>query len=118
MSDQHGGLISMGKPSLIDGIRQQLEDEHKRLDAAGELLSRETLDGFYKRFSESFGPTVLQGLDGVELLDRMHAHGRQDSLVYWLEFKDDEEFASPQFGGIAGGSSLKFGIYRRRETGQ
>ena len=49
----------------------------------------------------------------------MHAHGRQDSLVYWLEFKDDEEFPTSRFGGgIASGSSLKFGIYRRRENGE
>jgi len=42
----------------------------------------------------------------------MHDHGNRDSLVYWLEFKDDEEFPA-SFGSIAGGSALKFGIYRR-----
>ncbi len=46
----------------------------------------------------------------------MHDHGNRDSLVYWLEFKDDEEFPAI-FGSIAGGSALKFGIHRRRETG-
>ena len=47
----------------------------------------------------------------------MHAHGNKDSLVYWLEFKNDEEFPSIQFGGIGGGSAFKFGIFRRKETG-
>src|SRR5690349_1667044 len=46
-------------------------------------------------------------------------HGRQDSgsrcLAYWLEFKHDEEFAG--FGGIGGGSALKFGIYQRQSDG-
>jgi 5-methylcytosine-specific restriction protein B len=108
----------MGMPSVSDGIRRRLEEQHRRLDAAGDLLSREALAGYYKRFVDSFGPATLQALDGTELLERMHAHGRQDSLVYWLEFKDDDEFPTPRFGGIAGGSSLKFGIYRRRETGE
>jgi 5-methylcytosine-specific restriction enzyme B len=57
----------------------------------------------------------LRQLDGEELLNTMHAHGNRDSLVYWLEFKDDEEFPGI-FGSIAGGSALKFGIYRSKET--
>ena len=48
-------------------------------------------------------------------------HGRQDSearcLTYWLEFKNDEEFYGNQFGGIGGGSALKFGIYQRQSDG-
>jgi 5-methylcytosine-specific restriction protein B len=39
----------------------------------------------------------------------------KDGLVYWLEFKDDDEFPAI-FGSISGGSALKFGLYRRRET--
>lgn len=109
----------MGVASVSEGVRRRLEEECRRLDAAGDLLSREMLAVYYKRFADAFGPTVLQALDGVELLERMHAHGRQDSLVYWLEFKDDEEFPTTRFGGgIGGGSSLKFGIYRRRENGE
>jgi 5-methylcytosine-specific restriction protein B len=37
-------------------------------------------------------------------------------MVYWLEFKDDEEFPAI-FGSISGGSALKFGVFRRAETG-
>ena len=47
----------------------------------------------------------------------MHNHSNSDSLVYWLEFKNDDEFPTPKFGSIAGGSALKFGIYKRKETG-
>jgi hypothetical protein len=39
-------------------------------------------------------------------------HGRQSGesrcLAYWLEFKNDDEFAGNRFGGIGGGSALKF----------
>lgn len=39
------------------------------------------------------------------------------TLVYWLEFKNDDEFPA-KFGSIAGGSALKFGLYRRAESGE
>ena len=61
-------------------------------------------------------PGVLTKLDGEDLLETMHAHGNKDSLVYWLEFKNDDEFPA-RFGSIAGGSAFKFGIFRRKETG-
>jgi 5-methylcytosine-specific restriction protein B len=32
-----------------------------------------------------------------------------------LEFKNDDEFQTGRFGGIGGGSALKFGIYKRKE---
>ena len=48
-------------------------------------------------------------------------HGRQQGpekcLMYWLEFKDDEDFRGPRFGSIAGGSALKFGIFQRAADG-
>lgn len=48
-------------------------------------------------------------------------HGRQDDesrcLCYWLEFKNDEEFWGHRFGGIAGGSALKFGVFQRAADG-
>ena len=78
--------------------------------------SRSQLEGFYRTFRSRFGPDVLAKLDGEELLETMHAHGNKDSLVYWLEFKNDEEFPA-HFGSISGGSAFKFGIFRRKETG-
>ena len=48
----------------------------------------------------------------------MHDMGNKDSLVYWLEFKDDDEFPSTDFGSISGGSSFKFGLFRKKETGK
>ena len=52
------------------------------------------------------------------LLELMHKTGTRDSLSYWLEFKNDDEFPSVRVGSIAGGSALKFGVFRRIETGE
>lgn len=96
-------------------------DLRKRYDAlvlAGKrVLPSERLTKIYDRFRVRFGPAVLEGLDGEALLATLHGRPSRDSLVYWLEFKDDEEMPAI-FGSIAGGSALKFGIYRSNETGE
>ncbi|WNG25356.1 AAA domain-containing protein [Cystobacter fuscus] len=101
---------------IDERLGHALEELRRKLDEEGKLHSRAQLEGFYALFRERFGPERLRQLDGDELLSLMHDHGRRDGLVYWLEFKDDEEFPAI-FGSIAGGSALKFGIYRRKETG-
>ena len=40
-----------------------------------------------------------------------------EGLPYWLEFKNDDEFKTKHLGSIAGGSALKFRVFRRKETG-
>jgi 5-methylcytosine-specific restriction protein B len=97
-------------------LSQDLQDLYQRLGNEGALLSREQLARCYATFRTRFGPERLQGLDGEALLTAVHDHTNRDSLVYWLEFKDDDEFPA-RFGSIAGGNALKFGIYRRKETG-
>ena len=99
---------------LDDRLKERLHETHERMRADGELLSIQSLDECYSLFRSRFGPDVLRRLDGERLLNVLHANGR-DSLRYWLEFKNDEEFPA-NFGGIAGGSALKYGIYKRKET--
>jgi 5-methylcytosine-specific restriction protein B len=101
---------------MDDELRAALRRTHSGMLEDGRLLPEETLRGYYALFRDRFGPERLAHLDGEELLDYMHFHGNQSSLVYWLEFKNDDEFPAV-FGSIAGGSALKFGIYRRRENG-
>jgi 5-methylcytosine-specific restriction enzyme B len=101
---------------LDDRIKVRILDDHKKLTADGKLPSTLQLEGYYRTFRSRFGPDVLAKLDGEELLETMHTHGNKDSLVYWLEFKNDDEFPA-RFGSISGGSAFKFGIFRRKETG-
>ena len=101
---------------LDERVREQIEKMHEELTAQGELPPRAQLEQYYRNFQNRFGPQQLASMDGETLLNTMHDHSTRDSLVYWLEFKNDEEFPA-HFGSIAGGSALKFGIYRRKETG-
>ncbi len=103
---------------LDERIDQELKELYKTLEIEGKLLSGEQLAGYYSTFRSRFGTDRLKNLDGEALLNTMHDMQDRDSLVYWLEFKDDEEFPSPRFGSIAGGSAFKFGLFRKKETGR
>jgi 5-methylcytosine-specific restriction protein B len=104
--------------SLDPRVEQSLRDAHDALEQRGELLSTDRMRASYAAFRSRFGPDALRSLDGLALLNAMHAHGNKESLVYWLEFKNDDEFSGPSFGSIAGGSAHKFGLFRRKETNQ
>lgn len=104
-------------PMLTDSKRQEIIARHQKLVNDGKLATEQQLCKQYALFRERFGPSVLAGLDGEALLTLMHDHGNKDSLVYWIEFKNDDEFDSRSFGSIAGGSALKFRVFRRKETG-
>lgn len=104
-------------PLLSEAKRQQITDLHQELVDKGSLPTLEKLASQYALFKQNFGPAALSGLDGEALLTFMHDHGDKNSLVYWLEFKDDNEFNTRAFGSIAGGSALKFRVFRRKETG-
>ena len=101
---------------LPEKLSQEIETLRKKLDEQGALLPIARLAQSYQTFRGRFGPDKLANLDGEALLETMHDHGNRDSLVYWLEFKNDDELPA-MFGSIAGGSALKFGLYRRKETG-
>lgn len=102
----------MTQQKIINRLLKLYEEKRN----AGALPSSQQLEEYYRLFRQKFGPDVLQGLDGEPLLNLMHDFGTRDSLVYWLEFKNDPEFPNI-FGSIAGGSALKYGIFRRKETG-
>jgi 5-methylcytosine-specific restriction protein B len=103
---------------LDSRVEQGLRETYDALTRGGKLLSPKRLAESYSTFRAHFGPDTLRSLDGPTLLNTMHAHGSKESLVYWLEFKNDDEFPGPTFGSIAGGAAFKFGLFRRKDTGQ
>lgn len=101
---------------LEERVKSKLAELYQVQLSAGHLKSQAELDKYYAIFRDHFGLERLSALQGQELLEAMHAHGNKDSLVYWLEFKNDEELPGI-FGSIAGGSALKFGLYKSNESG-
>jgi 5-methylcytosine-specific restriction enzyme B len=102
-------------PRLLEELKSILEAGIVQ----GEVPSPERIEKQTSLFADHFGPKVLESTDGVALLQLMHGRKEVESrcLAYWLEFKDDEDFAGRSFGGIGGGSALKFGIYQRDNDG-
>ena len=96
---------------------KEIINKHEQLVNNGKLLTRQQLKDYNELFHRRFGPEVLEGLQGEELLTFMHDQSNKDSLVCWLEWKNDDEFQTKRLGSIAGGSALKFRIFRRKETG-
>jgi len=87
--------------------------KYEELLAGGELTPIEQINQEYAKFRKRFSPDVLGSLDGEELIDTLFNVMNRDSLPYWLEFKNDDEFNN-MFGSIAGGSALKYIIFKRR----
>ncbi len=109
-----GGTVNLEfDPRVLDRVRATRD----RMRGAGQLLAPEALSGYLTRFRAKYGAEVLDRLSGTALLDAMHGRKSRDSLMYWLEFKNDEDFAGPRLGSISGGSALKFGIYEKADTG-
>jgi 5-methylcytosine-specific restriction protein B len=101
---------------LNEIVSKRINEQIPILEESGDLLSNEKLAEYYQIFKQKFGPGKLSSLDGEALLTTMHDSSNRNSLVYWLEFKNDEEMPN-RFGSIAGGSALKFGIYKRSDSG-
>lgn len=102
---------------LHEKLVNDIQTVQQRMLLDGSLLPKDQLQRHYTTFRERFGVERLRSMDGEALLELMHGRGTRDSLMYWLEFKNDDEFPGNRFGLISGGSALNYGIYRRSETG-
>ncbi len=102
---------------IDEKIASRIKETAERLVEDGQLPSNNELEKQYNTFRSKFGPEKLQNLDGEELLETIHNISNRDSLVYWMEFKKDEEFPNYS-GGIGGGSAYKYGLFKSIKTGQ
>jgi 5-methylcytosine-specific restriction protein B len=102
---------------LKQNVKDELKKWYRQMYNNGEFIPKTKLPQYYQNFREKFGPEKLQELDGEALLSTMHEGENRDSLVYWLEFKNDDEFP-PFFGSISGGSAHKFGLFKKKNTGE
>src|SRR5687768_15658253 len=104
--------------SLPEGLARELRETRATQIEQGTVLPEAQVVKYCDTFRRRFGPESLARLDGVALLELMHLPGNQDSMTYWLEFKNDDEFPSSRFGSIAGGSAHKFGVFRSSKSGE
>lgn len=98
-------------------FQDEILDIRKSLLQQKKMPKEEQLDVGYQLFREKFSPNVLKTLDGELLLDTLLNLSNRDSLVYWLEFKNDADFQTTMYGSISGGSAYKFIIFRRSSDG-
>lgn len=89
-------------------------EECDRLLEKGDIKPVSQIDQEYTMFRKRFGPDVLKSLEGEELIETIFNVMNHDGLAYWLEFKNDEMMDTRQYGSIAGGSSLKYIMYKRK----
>jgi len=67
-------------------------------------------------FKERFSPDVLAKLSDNEILQKLFytSGDNTETLCYWLEHN---AACREYFGSIAGGSSYKFGLFQKKDTG-
>jgi len=65
-------------------------------------------------FRSKFNPNFLKSIDGELLIETMFNINNRDSLIYWLEFKNDDVFKTNTYGNISGGSSFKYVMFKRK----
>lgn len=67
-------------------------------------------------FKERFSPDVLAKLSDSEILQKLFytSGDNTEALCYWLEHN---AACREYFGSIAGGSSYKFGLFQKKDTG-
>ncbi|MBS3984110.1 MAG: AAA family ATPase [Selenomonadales bacterium] len=102
---------------LRPDIALELKAAYDELLGKGGIEPRQKTEAFRATFLVRFGPDVLRQLSGEKLLSAMHDN-TVDSLVYWLEYKNDLEFVTKAFGGIGGGAAMKYGLYRSQNTNE
>lgn len=76
--------------------------------------SEDELKALIAEFNAKFSPGKLLTYSDDELMKAMFytAARTNDSMAWWLEFHKDMR---GQFGSIAGGTSLKYGIYQNKD---
>lgn len=81
------------------------------------LPDAKELERQQENFLMKFGPEQLEDMNDQELLREIpHNASNRQSMDYWLEFKNDDEFDQSLFGSIAGGSAAKFLTWQQKDT--
>ena len=100
--------------SRINDIVNKLSENYQKYGSTIKFEKDETLERYQDYFIEKFSLATLERMSPQETLNELMNMNNQESMVYWLEFKNDEEFKTSVLGGIQGGSAGKYTIQKTR----
>ena len=99
-----GNMDAMDNASCI--IRKYL-DKNNLND-----FTQPDIEDIFIKFKNEFGPDVLEKLEGEDIINKIFLHDSDKStLCYNLEFNNEI-----QRGGIGGGSSFKYSLFKSSKT--
>lgn len=80
-------------------------------------VDRETIEETRAEFINRYNLDVIESIPSDEFLQRIFftEGDNTESLCYWIEMNKD---CTTHFGSINGGSSYKFGLFQKKETGK
>lgn len=99
---------------IVSFLSQQYESLKNTINFVNDDVIKEQRDYFTAKFSKE----VLEMMTPEEALENLMNSKNKDSLVYHLEFKNDEDFNTSNFGGIGGGTAGKFTIFHSNKFNQ
>ena len=102
----------------INEIVNKLSQDYQEYGATIQFEKDETLKKYRENFIEKFSLLALERMSPQESLDELMNMNNQESMVYWLEFKNDEEFKTSVLGGIQGGSAGKYTMFHSKKYNQ
>ena len=123
--DNLSKILGYTAPEAAAAVDQQ-EDKYRKaaerllqhIEATGfeYSLTDEEADELYDSFRTKFSPEALMAIPDDQLLQEMFytVDNTNNSMCYWLEFHQQ---IREHCGSIAGGSSYKFGLFQKQETG-
>ena len=104
--------------SRINDIVSKLSENYQKYGSTIKFEKDETLERYRDYFIEKFSLATLERMSPQETLNELMNMNNQESMVYWLEFKNDEEFKTGLLGGIQGGSSGKYTMFHSKKYNQ
>ena len=98
-------------PEILELLTRNKNEALDAYQAIAAETSLTAVEGVRTSFLERFGPERLRDAKGRDLLDIVHGDGVVKGMFYDLEFGG----TAANYGGVAGGSALKFKVYRSTE---
>src|SRR5699024_4073336 len=104
--------------SRINDIVNKLSENYQKYGSTIKFEKDETLERYQDYFIEKFSLATLERMSPQETLNELMNMNNQESMIYWLEFKNDEEFKTGLLGGIQGGSAGKYTMFHSKKYNQ